>query len=129
MRPWYIPSAKGVSAGPLIVKCHSNMLSSRGRAKYRGDGCVSSSRTSAMMRFTAGFFRFIAFMLLSKRDGRGVLETYERYSGFDSAIMEQYGRTAVDQIIRRFHSTFLYYSRKCVYQSDLFTMERRSAYR
>jgi hypothetical protein len=74
MRPWYIPSAKGVSAGPLIVKCHSNMLSSRGRAKYRGDGCVSSSRTSAIMRFTAGFFRFITLILLSKRDGSGVLE-------------------------------------------------------
>mmetsp|Transcript_2217 Transcript_2217/g.2848 ORF Transcript_2217/g.2848 Transcript_2217/m.2848 type:complete len:101 (-) Transcript_2217:128-430(-) len=49
-----MPPAKSVSSAPRIVKCHSNMSSSRGAAWYRSEGSIASSLTSAWMRRREG---------------------------------------------------------------------------
>ena len=54
-----------------MVKCHSNMLSSSGAAKYLDEGWVWSSLTSARILLTAGFLRFdIDVTFFDKRGGK-----------------------------------------------------------
>lgn len=55
MRPWYMPPANGDGAGgPRNVKCHSNMLVSRGAAWKSAEGEEESSAASRRMRLIVG---------------------------------------------------------------------------
>lgn len=54
--PWYAPPSYGVAAGPLITKCHSRMLSSRGAQAMCGTGSASSLWNSLRSRATHCFF-------------------------------------------------------------------------
>ena len=49
----YLPPLNSQSAGPLMVKCHSNMLSASGAAVNDSLGVVMNSRYSRITRLTA----------------------------------------------------------------------------
>ena len=64
IRPWYTPPSNSVSSAPRMVKCHSNISSSKGAAWYLSEGSNANSRISAWIRRKDGDFDMVDIILL-----------------------------------------------------------------
>lgn len=77
MRPWYMPFSYGDAGGPVIVKCHSKRLDSRGCAVREGSGWRDSSLDSWRMRLMVGDFVLKAGRVVDMA-GRAVIRSAAR---------------------------------------------------